>query len=452
MSPRDQLTLGNRQDLPSCMREIFDAEFWKRTRALAPKAGHRWTAPHLLYTALALCLSSEPTQRERFETARQFSAAFFDKRRRPGKTYTGFTAAWRTQGLVLGGVARARLQAVTRPHFAGPAWDARAFAVDGSRVGLPHSAAHAQAFGETRIKHRTESAPQLLVVAAVQLRSQVLYDWEILGGNDSEPEGAAAVIGRLPPGALIVKDAGMVGYTWLRDVLRGGRHLLMRVAGSFKLWAEAAGATLRAGGTVWLGPPAGTVGPPLRWRLLRVPGVAKPCWSRGRRSRRRRTPLYLLTDLSPQALSTHEAGRLYRARWGASEIGFRRWKQTLHARKMAGYRPEVATRECFYSLLGLQLLQALPLLSAPPLRAVASVAQLWLLWRSAAQRLRERRATAGFAAALRRCVQDSYRRRRAKQRRRPPRDKRPAELRPPQIRRLTGAVKRLWHEEFQWVS
>jgi hypothetical protein len=432
------------------LREFFDPVFWKGSLAQLPSAGYRWTAAHLLYTAIALALSYEPTQKDRFQAARQFAAAFFDKRRRPGKTYTGFTDAWQRQGLAVGVLARRRLQEVLLPHFRG--WASQAYALDGSRVLLPHSAANAAAYGETRIKNRTESAPQLLVVAAVQVSSQALYDWELAGGNGSEPALAARIIQRLPPGALVIKDSGTVGYKWLRDLLAGGRHILMRVAGNFKVWAEDVGQVRRRGGKVWVWPKDGKAQPPLKLRLIAVRVTGRRKGRRGQRRKAQVSYIYLLTDLSRKQLSDREAGRLYRGRWGANEIGFRKWKQTLEARKLTARVPELAELECFYSLLALQVLQALQLVASRGRCAPGSVAQVWRVWREAVERLIQRRSTAGFAGRLKRCVLDSYKRRRPKQRRRPPRDKSPVSLGPPQIRRLTKATKRLWRERFQWAS
>ena len=444
------LTISSRQDLGGCLRKIFDPVFWKQAYREVPGGGYRWSLPQLAYTAMALGLSTQPTLRDRFAESSALTANLFCKRHRPGTTYQGFADALRRVGLNLPQHMRAQLQRAVLSRF--QRWGRLTFALDGSRVLLPYTKANVEEFGETRIKNRTESAPQLLVVAAVHLESRVLWDWEVEGGKASEPALAARLIERLPAGALIVKDAGTVSGGWVRNVLKSGRHLLMRVAGNFRLWAEAVKASARRGGEVWLWRDAGDGQPPVKLRLIAL-RRGRPGKRKGRKRKKPRVRyIYLVTDLSPEQLSDREAWRLYYGRWGANEIGFRGWKQVLRARKMLARSPAMARLETYYSLLAMQALQALQFLASASVARRGSLASTWRAWRHAVGQLAAGRCAADFGGSLKQCVVDGYQRHTPKQRRRAAQKKRPERLGPPVLRRLTRKLKLAWEREYQDVG
>lgn len=444
------LTISSRQDMGGCLRKIFDPVFWKDSYGQVPGGGYRWSLPQLAYTAIGMGLSTEPTLRDRFAEGRALSANLFCKRHRPGRSYQGFVDALRRVGLSLPQQLRGALQEAVLSSF--QRWKRFSFALDGTRRLLPYTRANVEAFGETRIKNRTESAPQLLVVAAVHLESRVLWDWEVEGGQGSEPALAARLIERLPLGALAIKDAGTVSAQWVRDVLKNGRHLLMRVAGNFRLWTESVREAARRGAKVWLWCDQDKAQPPVKLRLivLRRERVAR---GKGRQRHKKRVrTIYLVTDLGPAELSDAEAGRLYYGRWGANEIGFRGWKQVLLARKALARSPDMARLETCYSLLALQALQALQFVAAGPRARLGSLAATWRVWRRAAGQLAAGRCAANFGASLKNCVVDGYQRRRPKQRRRAAQKKRADRLRPPVLRRLTKAIRLAWERNFHDVG
>ena len=425
---RQNYHVQDRIALAGCLRQIFDAVFWKRWHQQGPDQPRRWCGANLSYVWIALALSARPGLVERFEEARAWTAQVFAKRKRPGTSYQGFVDASLLHGRELLETLRQRLQVVLQRHSAATlAWPL--FAVDGSRVRVPHTLANEAAFGLTRIKNRADSAPQLLVVAAVEMSRKVMWDWEVEDGNASEPELAARILRRLPAGALIVKDAGAVSHAWLAELLRGRRHILMRVAGNFRLWAAQVGATLERGGEVWLHDREQRAAP-LRLRLIAV-------HSRAAR------PVYLLTDLPRTQVSDSLAGELYRQRWGASEIGFRSFKQTLSRTVLLARSPEMAVLECHYSLLGMQLLGALHAETGGGPRW--SLARTWRVWRTALTTALSGPQLRMLVAA---CVLDGYKRRNPKSRRRAPHKKPWRQLGPPNLRRLTVAVRQRWTMNF----
>lgn len=432
--------IEHRPELMDCLRKFYDASFWRQVRAQNQKAAARWSPPMLALSWLAFALSEQRTLSDRFEAVREWLVAVFSKRRRPGKSYQGFIDASRKNAANLLLPLSAKMREVASARLRLNDRQRPAFAIDGSKVRVPHTCENVAAFGRTQVKGRTESGPQLLVVAAVELESRIMWDWEVAGGKASEPGLAAQIIARLPPGALIIKDAGIVGYPWLNNVLAGGRHILMRAGGNFHLWVEQTGAVLTEGGEVWLWPDNNRAQPPLRLRLIKRVILHKK-----KKGRKREQFIYLLTNLSHAELSDREAGKLYYKRWAASEIGFRGFKQTLDRNALLSRTPEMALLECKFSLLGMQLLGVLQRQAGTRNGEQASLAQTWRVWRQA--------MVYGIAGnrlehVLSACVLDRYRRRKPKTRRRAPQQKHDYALNPPRLRRITKAIKQRWYKSF----
>lgn len=439
-------SIKHRPGLAVCLRQIFDAAFWREARSARIPEGSRWTLSLLAYTWITMALSNERSLRDRFEYARNWLVNTFIKLRRPGTSFQGFIDASRAYAEALLPKLRERMRylAARRPKKQSYAWPV--FAVDGSHLRLPHTRANAHKFGRTRIKNRADSAPQLLVVSAVSLQNCSLQDWEIAGGNDSEPELTAAIIKRLPAEALVVKDAGAVGYQWFKELLEGGRHILMRVGANFQVWAEQVGVTRCAGGGVWLYPKRVGQQPPLRFRLIavRVPRQKRKNAKPGKGLRFK--TIYLLTDLKATELSDQEAGHLYRLRWRASEIGFRSFKQTLGHTALLARTPALALCECHFALLGLQVLTLLALWASPVAdKYRQSVAQAWRTWRKT---IRHNLTYKVLLALLAKCTLDNYHRCKAKIRRRVPQKKRFDKICPPKFRKLTNEIKERWAKAF----
>jgi len=290
-------------------------------------------------------------------------------------------------------------------------------------------------FGSTRIKNRAESAPQLLVCTAVEVGTRIPWDWEAAGGNASEPELIARIAQRLPSHALLVKDAGNVGYEWLAELLGSGRHILMRVAANYRLWAEQIGATLDSGGRVWLWCRNKPGTRPLELRLIAFT-------VRGNGGRKKK--MYLVTDiLDAEILSDPAAKSLYKMRWGSSEIGFRDLKQTLEKAALHSRTPAHALLECEFALLGMQVLSLLYYTSPHTDGVRFSLAQGCRVWRRA---IRDGLGYSRIQKLFRACGLDQYVRKNPKTRRRAPQKKRPDTLSPPRLLKLTNRIKAEWHK------
>lgn len=415
-------TQKDRRDLPSCLREIFDASFWKKMHhrfAEFEADRTRWTLPMTLYGGLLMAMDAKSTEDERFEKAREVLSCLFPKRRRCGTTVNGYHSALAALPLECFDAMRAQMQFTAERQRLNLAQVGRwtAFGIDGSTEALPRTQAHEDHYG---IVTKGPGAAERLVVTAVALRRHVLWDWASSSALGSERALAQEVIHRLPSGALAVLDAGFMGYEWGMAVKASGRHFLVRVGGNVKLWVSKIPGAEWHDGEVWLWPNLKREGVPLMLRLIKI---EMPC----RTKRGKSTEMWLVTDvLEAELLTRDEAAMFYRKRWPASECTFRTWKHTLNAAKLASRTPIMAEPESEFSLCALMLLELSICLARRKQRhdrRRISVARAKRVWSRAMRALTRRRTTNKFQAELSACVGDTYRRRKPKVRRRWPQRK-----------------------------
>jgi hypothetical protein len=128
------------------------------------------------------------------------------------------------------------------------------------------------------------------------------------------------MVPELPAQALIVADAGFVGYDFWQTLLRAGHHVVIRVGANVRLVRQL-GWTREHAQVVylWPAPAAQKRQPPLVLRRVVVQD-GKP-------------PVYLVTDLPPSRLSDRQVATRYGAQWGV-EVFFRTFKQTFGCRKL----------------------------------------------------------------------------------------------------------------------
>src|SRR5439155_2747557 len=184
--------------------------------------------------------------------------ALHQRRRRPGKTFAGFEKALGKLPMpMLRAVAtavRGRLAQV----FAQRWWvdDFIPLGCDGSRLACPRSAelerrlhlgqkpkrrqrpkqataaapsSPAEPAPETA-KARAAGTPQLWVTAVLHLGSGVLWSWRLGGGGASERAHLRRLLATLPRGALLVADAGYVGYELMAALEAAPVAFLLRVS------------------------------------------------------------------------------------------------------------------------------------------------------------------------------------------------------------------------------
>ena len=395
--------------------------------ALPAGVGRRWTPLLLCLCAVLMAWGAAPTLSERFESARQSLRAMFP-RAKLGGTYQGLAKALARSGLhrALPPPLREATLARSGRHALREGWCA--FAADGSKFDCPRTAANKRAFGRGG---RRGSGPQMYLTVLWHMGSGLPFAWEVGGASASERTHLRRMVRLLPPGALLVMDAGFAGHGLLSKVVGSGRHFLLRVGSNASLLTGLGSVRREGPDTVYLWPkrrPRGAPLAPLALRLIRVRVPHKPA-------------VWLLTDVADRRrMSTARAARLYAMRWGV-EVFFRSLKQKLGRRKLCSASPGRARVELHWAVLGLWAagllaVDAVVRRGRDPLSW--SAAAVLRLLRGAARRGRGRAARA-LRAELADAVRDTYTRRRSKRARRWPHKKRD---KPPGDPRLRAATPR----------
>lgn len=438
---RHNCSKKDRKGMGACLREIFTASFWKKQhREYAAFEGPRvrWNLPMLLAMGLAMSLECKASMGERFGRAQEWVGAVWPKRKRCGRTLEGYLKALSEVPLKWLGDIRQQMQRHAEECLLRVARVGRfeAYGLDGTTQNLPRTQAHERAYG---LATKGPGAPLRMVVAAVALGKEVIWDWASGSAKASERELSLKVVSRLPLGCMVVCDAGFVGYEWCQVVRKSGRHFLLRVGANVHLWVARMGHVEWHDGEVWLWPEeqkkAGA--PPLRLRLIRLE----------RQVGTERQEIWLLTDvLEVERLTQREARQLYEKRWPASEGTFRAWKQTLDKAKVSSRTTALTERESELSLLALMLLELMALkarqVTGTKRRSKVSVAQAQQVWRDASCEMRAGKQAKWFQSAMAEAMVDCYRRRKPKVRRPWPQRKQRNLCKGPVLLKLLAAHKR----------
>jgi hypothetical protein len=443
MSHRDSRVRLNVVCLRQCLRWLFSGIDWS---TVTFRDDCRWTPSSLAAGALLWAWSDEQTLGERFRTARKIAICLAGGQHQLAKTYQAFTKIlrrWTDELTALVRAAlRARMQAALPRH-----WQVAGFVlfgVDGSRLELPRTRSHEQAYSTLRKKRRGKNrhgkplaakdvqkanSPQLWLTTMWHAGTGLPWDWRSGPADSSERAHLGEMLNGLPAGALVAADAGFVGYEGLASILGGGRELLVRVGANVRLLKQL-GWVRELSGTVYLWPDqvAREGQPPLVLRLVVVHNG--------------KHPVYLVTSvLSPSQLTDRQIIQLYARRWGI-ELFYRHLKQTFRRRKLLSASAACAHIEIEWALVGLWAMALYALVEAtahqvPPERL--SFAQLLLAFRRTLRDYLHPTEPGGrLCERLRQAVIDPYHRQN-KASRNYPRKKQERVPRPPHILRATRA-------------
>lgn len=377
-----------------------------------------------------------PTLETRFEHACETAGALHPHWSL-GDSYGGFTKALAQASPQIVTAIAQRLQRTLR-FIAAPYWTVgrwTAFAVDGSRIETPHTAANEQGLG---CAGRDKTAPQVFLTTFWHLGLGLPWNFRLGPGTDSERRHLEDMLDELPSESLVVADAGFVGFETCGRILAAGHSFLLRVGSNVTLLTKLGYHHEERDGLVYLWPQAHRHEEPLVLRLIKL--------TRGGQT------ISLLTNvLEPAALTDSEAAQLYERRWGI-EVFYRSYKQTLDRRKMLSRTPTTCLLEAQWTFLGVWLLGLLTVQSlirdGKDPRAL-SVAKARDTVRRAMRRAGNRQPHGSdLHAGLRRATQDSYRRHGSKTARNYPRKKREKPPGPPKIKPATSReierAMRLW--------
>jgi hypothetical protein len=379
------------QSFLECFGYFLTPQVWKQAQRAARRCrALRWQPQPLLFVLLVMTWCAGDALPERFETARAFYVALHQRRRRPGKTFAGFEQALGKLPLpvlrAVAGAVRQRLMQVFAERFPIDGWIP--LGCDGSRLACPRSAELERRLGVPVKKRGKKKAartrlpgpeaepdpdraepkkdpkadrdcPQLWVTAVVHLGLGVLWSWRLGKGTANEREHLRHLVVTLPRGALLVADAGYVGYCLLAALQAAGLFFLVRLSSRAPLYVPDKSALQRYWeGLVYYWPQWAQDEdlPPLPVRLLRIRGDRADVW--------------LITNvLDEHRLPRKTASKFYRWRW-RNEGLFRTYKRTLGKVKLMSRTVAQVHREAEGSLLATQLLLAQGALA---LRATASV-------------------------------------------------------------------------------
>jgi len=310
-----------------------------------------------------------------------------------------------------------------------------AFAGDGTRVALARSESLDAAFAPRRrrrrrklatggrraakrqaaaARHKKATSPQLWLTLLWPVGSGLPWAWRSGPSGASERDHLLAMVPELPAHALLVADAGFVGYALWQTLLTAGHHIVIRVGANVRLLRQLGWAREHAPVVyLWPDEAARQQQPPLGLRLVVVHDG--------------KHPLYLVTDLPKTHLRDRQVATLYGARWGV-EVFFRTFKQTFGCRQLRSRSARNAQLELDWSLVGLWsvcLLGARELQGSgqAPLRLSPAAALHAFHHTLRDSRVRPESPTATLWTQLRRARLDDYHRHSAKTSRAYPRKK-----------------------------
>jgi hypothetical protein len=344
---RERSAQAEPESFLECLRYFLTPQLWKQVlNAIQPGKASRWQPQPLLFVLLVMTWCAGDSLPERFESARAFYVASYQKRRRPGTTCEGFQKA-----LARVPVAALRLVAAAVRRRLAQVFGDRLlvdgfmpFGCDGSRLQCPRS----QQLEERLPSSSTDDAPpQVWVTALVHLSLGLLWSWRLGKGTANEREHLRQLTATLPRGALLVADAGYIGYELLRALLAAQRSFLIRLSSRAPLYVPDKSTLKRyREGLVYYWPVWAQKEelPPIPVRLLRIRGQKVDVW--------------LITNvLDEERLPRKTAGTFYRWRW-RNEGLFRTYKRTLGKMKLLSRTVVQVHREMEGSLLAVQLVLA----------------------------------------------------------------------------------------------
>jgi hypothetical protein len=378
---------------------------------------------------------------ERFETAKAVTAVLLPKRKRPGKTVQGFQKALAKLPMP---VLRAVGEGIRRAllHLLKKQWLVNGFVplgCDGSRIECPRSAELEQRLGKAG---KDGSAPTLWITALVHVRLGVPWAWRWGKGNASERAHLVQLLRQLPKAALVIADAGYVGFDLARKLTGADVCFLIRLSSVVTLYTEGEvpRSTRFREGRVYYWAPRKRV-PPLPVRVIRVRGKKKG-------------DVWLMTNVMDGARLSHaQAGEFYRWRW-ENEGLFRTFKRTLSKVKLMSRSVRLVHREAEGAMLATQLLLAQGVWGMRPAcdatAAPCSARKVVLAVRTEIAILSRPRRRGCFRQRLHDVGRENRpTRRSAKARRDWPRPRPTTPPKPPRILKLTVKQKRAIHRRQQ---
>jgi hypothetical protein len=287
------------------------------------------------------------------------------------------------------------------------------------------------------------SSPTIWNTSIVHLTLGIPFCWRLgKGSKPSERSHLISMLRWLPAGALIVADAGYVGYEVVATMMTKVAFLI-RMSSNATFYSETNEPLEQfCEGIVYYWPKnqrkEGKL--PLRGRLLRIHGV---CY---------KTDVWLFTNVEdPLQLSLETAATCYRWRW-ENEGFFRTYKRTLKKATLMGRTVAQVHREAEASMIATQLLlcqgaMAMRAVAKNGLPVMCSPRRVLLEARHDISARKE--PTEPFAERITRAEREQRVRTSAKEKREWPRRKPHTAPHPPILLKLTDEQKLIIHNQLQ---
>jgi len=310
----------------------------------------------LLYIVLLTTYCCGDSLPEKFEAARGFYVVCSPKRKRPGASFAGFEKALAKLPMpvlrALATAIRGRVEAIFDKRW--KVGDFIPLGCDGTRQGCPRTEELERRLGTFG---KEGSAPMLWNTSIVHLTLGFPFCWRFgKGGKASERSHLIAMLRWLPAAALIVADAGYVGYELVAKMISANVCFLIRMSSSATFYTAANEPLdeFREGMVYYWPKTQQAEGkPPIRGRLLRI------------HSARHKVDVWLFTNVEdPQRLSLETAATCYRWRW-ENEGFFRTYKRTLKKVTLMSRTLRLVHREAEASMIATQLLLCQGALAMP---------------------------------------------------------------------------------------
>jgi len=432
------------KSLLGSMREFLTPEVFKQVRNAAPRRkSPRWDLHPLLWILLLTTYCCGDSLPEKFVAARAFYVVCCPKRKRPGKSFAGFEKAVAKLPMPMLRALAAGIRG-RFPLVFGDRWKVGNFiplGCDGTRQDCPRSEELEQRLGSGG---KEGSSPTIWNTSMVHLTLGIPFCWRLgKGSKSSERSHLIFMLRWLPQAALIVADAGYVGYEVLATLLSRRVFFLIRMSSHATFYTETHEPLEQfREGMVYYWPKAQQKEgkPPLLGRLLRI------------RSVRHKTDVWLFTNVKDaQQLSLEMAARYYRWRW-ENEGFFRTYKRTLKKATLMGRTVAQVHREAEASMIATQLLLcqgalAMPAVGKNGLPVMCSPRRVLLEARHDISARKE--PTEPFAERITRAERERRVRTSAKEKREWPRRKPHTPPHPPVLLKLTDEQKLILHNRLQ---
>ena len=423
------------RSLPQAMREFLTPEVFKQVRKAASRRKQpRWDIHPLVYVLLLMTWCCGDSMPEKFETARCFYTICCPKRRRPGKSFSGFEKALAKlpmPGLrTLAEAVRGVIEAIFGQRLLCYGWIP--LGCDGTRLECPRSEQLEQRLGNSG---KQGSSPSIWNTSIVHLALGIPWCWRLgRGAKSSERAHLIAMIPCLPKLALIVADAGYVGYELMRTLIEAKVCFLIRMSSVATFYTRDNTPLKRfREGIVYYWPKGhqNKGCQPIRGRLIRI------------HSRRHKVDVWLFTNVEDrQRLGIKLVSKFYRWRW-ENEGFFRTYKRTLAKVKLSSRTVQLVHREAEASMIATQLLLcqgalAMPVACSSEKPVMCSPRKVLLEIR---RELRETHPRQDFVRRLQRAQRDRRPRKTSKEKRIWPRRKNHKPPESPKLLKLTDALK-----------